>query len=51
VINAGGHEYVVFPASGDALLKKITAARQSSGSSDRSCSTGPGSPAVTCNSA
>jgi DNA-binding response OmpR family regulator len=30
VINAGGHEYVVFPASGDALLKKITAARQSS---------------------
>jgi DNA-binding response OmpR family regulator len=30
VINAGGHEYVVFPASGEALLKKITAARQSS---------------------
>src|SRR5262249_25045464 len=28
VINAGGHEYVVFPASGEALLKKITAARQ-----------------------
>lgn len=29
VINAGGHEYVVFPASGDSLLRKITAARQS----------------------
>jgi DNA-binding NarL/FixJ family response regulator len=27
VINAGGNEYVLFPASGDALLKKITAAR------------------------
>ena len=27
VINAGGHEYVLFPASGDALLKKIIAAR------------------------
>jgi len=27
VINAGGSEYVLFPASGDALLKKITAAR------------------------
>lgn len=27
VINAGGHEYVLFPASGDALLKKITSAR------------------------
>lgn len=27
VINGGGHEYVLFPASGDALLKKITAAR------------------------
>ena len=30
VINAGGHEYVLFPASGDQLLKKITAARNSS---------------------
>ena len=29
VINAGGNEYVLFPASGDALLKKITAARYS----------------------
>jgi len=29
VINAGGHEYVVFPASGDSLLRKITAARGS----------------------
>ncbi len=29
VINAGGHEYVLFPASGDALLKKITSARNS----------------------
>jgi DNA-binding response OmpR family regulator len=29
VINAGGSEYVLFPASGDALLKKITAARTS----------------------
>lgn len=28
VINAGGHEYVLFPVSGDALLKKIIAARQ-----------------------
>lgn len=27
VINGGGHEYVLFPASGDILLKKITAAR------------------------
>jgi|JI10StandDraft_1071094.scaffolds.fasta_scaffold00898_36 DNA-binding NarL/FixJ family response regulator len=27
VINGGGHEYVLFPASGDVLLKKITAAR------------------------
>jgi len=27
VINGGGHEYVLFPASGDALLKKIVAAR------------------------
>lgn len=27
VINAGGHEYVLFPAAGDVLLKKITAAR------------------------
>lgn len=27
VINAGGNEYVLFPASGEALLKKITAAR------------------------
>ena len=27
VINAGGNEYVLFPASGDALLKKVTAAR------------------------
>jgi two-component system, chemotaxis family, chemotaxis protein CheY len=30
VINAGGHEYVLFPVSGDALLKKIIAARQAS---------------------
>jgi two-component system, chemotaxis family, chemotaxis protein CheY len=30
VINAGGHEYALFPASGDQLLKKITAARNSS---------------------
>jgi len=30
VINAGGHEYVVFPSSGEALLKKVTAARQTS---------------------
>jgi DNA-binding response OmpR family regulator len=29
VINAGGSEYVLFPASGEALLKKITAARTS----------------------
>ncbi|HEV7689939.1 MAG TPA: hypothetical protein VGO52_03925 [Hyphomonadaceae bacterium] len=29
VINAGGHEYALFPASGDQLLKKITAARNS----------------------
>ena len=29
VINAGGNEYVLFPASGDQLLKKITAARNS----------------------
>jgi PleD family two-component response regulator len=29
VLNAGGHEYVVFPAAGDTLLKKVTAARQS----------------------
>lgn len=29
VLNAGGHEYVLFPASGDALLKKIIAARTS----------------------
>jgi hypothetical protein len=29
VINAGGHEYVLFPASGDQLLKKVTAARNS----------------------
>ncbi len=29
VLNAGGHEYVLFPASGDVLLKKITAARTS----------------------
>lgn len=28
VINAGGHEYVLFPVSGDSLLKKIQAARQ-----------------------
>jgi two-component system, chemotaxis family, chemotaxis protein CheY len=28
VINAGGHEYVLFPASGDTLLKKILAAWQ-----------------------
>jgi hypothetical protein len=28
VINAGGHEYVLFPVSGEALLKKILAARQ-----------------------
>lgn len=27
VINGGGHEYVLFPTSGDVLLKKITAAR------------------------
>jgi two-component system chemotaxis response regulator CheY len=27
VLNAGGHEYVLFPASGDTLLKKIIAAR------------------------
>ncbi len=27
VINAGGNEYVLFPAPGEALLKKITAAR------------------------
>lgn len=27
VINGGAHEYVLFPASGDVLLKKITAAR------------------------
>lgn len=27
VINSGAHEYVLFPASGDVLLKKITAAR------------------------
>ncbi len=27
VINGGGHEYVLFPAAGDVLLKKITAAR------------------------
>jgi two-component system, chemotaxis family, chemotaxis protein CheY len=30
VINAGGHEYVLFPASGDMLLKKVIAARQTS---------------------
>jgi DNA-binding NarL/FixJ family response regulator len=30
VINAGGHEYVLFPASGDTLVKKITAAWQTS---------------------
>jgi two-component system, chemotaxis family, chemotaxis protein CheY len=30
VINAGGHEYVVFPSSGETLLKKVTAARQTS---------------------
>jgi two-component system, chemotaxis family, chemotaxis protein CheY len=29
VINAGGHEYVLFPVAGDILLKKIVAARQS----------------------
>ena len=29
VINAGGHEYVLFPSSGDALVKKIIAARNS----------------------
>jgi DNA-binding response OmpR family regulator len=29
VINAGGNEYLLFPASGDALLKKVTAARTS----------------------
>lgn len=29
VINAGGHEYVLFPASGDSLVKKILAARNS----------------------
>ena len=28
VINAGGHEYVLFPISGDTLLKKIQAACQ-----------------------
>jgi len=28
VINAGGHEYVLFPASGDTLVKKIMAAWQ-----------------------
>jgi DNA-binding NarL/FixJ family response regulator len=27
VINGGAHEYVLFPTSGDVLLKKITAAR------------------------
>ena len=27
VINGGAHEYVLFPSSGDVLLKKITAAR------------------------
>jgi CheY-like chemotaxis protein len=27
VINGGAHEYVLFPSSGDILLKKITAAR------------------------
>ena len=27
VINGGGHEYVLFPTSGEVLLKKITAAR------------------------
>lgn len=27
VINAGAHEYVLFPASGEVLLKKIAAAR------------------------
>jgi hypothetical protein len=26
VINGGGHEYVLFPASGDVLMKKIGAA-------------------------
>lgn len=30
VISAGGHEYVLFPVSGESLLKKIIAARQSS---------------------
>lgn len=29
VINAGGHEYVLFPVSGDALVKKLIAARNS----------------------
>ena len=29
VINAGGNEYVLFPASGDGLLKKLVAARSS----------------------
>ena len=29
VINAGGNEYVLFPASGDGLLKKLVAARNS----------------------
>lgn len=28
VIGAGGHEYVLFPVSGESLLKKIVAARQ-----------------------
>jgi two-component system, chemotaxis family, chemotaxis protein CheY len=28
VINAGGHEYVLFPASGDTLVKKVMAAHQ-----------------------
>lgn len=29
VINGGAHEYVLFPASGDVLLRKVTAARTS----------------------
>ena len=29
VMNAGAHEYVLFPASGDVLLKRISAACQS----------------------
>lgn len=30
VINGGAHEYVLFPAAGDTLVKKITAARTTS---------------------